>query len=188
MKTTLAFLMLLLLPGLSLGQSCGKERWPVKTLHDLDAADVIKTKPILTTISQLMVKTAPPRSVLEKAETKRYPDEMKVYELHVLVVGYKKEADSDFHIVISDSRNRAVTMIVEIPSGNCTGRIYQKMFNDLQSEFAKEFSKPGKYKKLKTPVAVDVVGVGFFDFIHGQTGVAKNGFELHPVLSLKKEN
>jgi hypothetical protein len=27
-----------------------------------------------------------------------------------------------------------------------------------------------------------VVGVAFFDYKHGQTGVAPNGIELHPVL------
>jgi hypothetical protein len=27
-----------------------------------------------------------------------------------------------------------------------------------------------------------VTGVGFFDFNHGQTGVAPNAIELHPVL------
>ena len=27
-----------------------------------------------------------------------------------------------------------------------------------------------------------VVGVAFFDFLHGQAGVAPNGIELHPVL------
>ena len=27
-----------------------------------------------------------------------------------------------------------------------------------------------------------VVGVAFFDFLHGQTGVAPNGIELHPIL------
>ena len=27
-----------------------------------------------------------------------------------------------------------------------------------------------------------VTGVAFFDFLHGQTGVAPNGIELHPVL------
>jgi hypothetical protein len=31
---------------------------------------------------------------------------------------------------------------------------------------------------------VQITGVGFFDFIHGQTGVAPNGIELHPVLSI----
>ena len=28
-----------------------------------------------------------------------------------------------------------------------------------------------------------LTGVGFFDVIHGQTGVAPNGIELHPILS-----
>jgi hypothetical protein len=27
-----------------------------------------------------------------------------------------------------------------------------------------------------------ITGVAFFDFLHGQTGVAPNGIELHPVL------
>jgi hypothetical protein len=27
-----------------------------------------------------------------------------------------------------------------------------------------------------------VVGVAFFDFLHGQTGVAPNAIELHPIL------
>lgn len=27
-----------------------------------------------------------------------------------------------------------------------------------------------------------VVGVAFFDYLHGQKGVARNGIELHPVL------
>jgi hypothetical protein len=27
-----------------------------------------------------------------------------------------------------------------------------------------------------------IVGVAFFDFMHGQTGVARNAIELHPVL------
>jgi hypothetical protein len=34
-------------------------------------------------------------------------------------------------------------------------------------------------------VPVTVTGVGFFDRIHGQTGVAPNGIELHPVLDIQ---
>ena len=30
-----------------------------------------------------------------------------------------------------------------------------------------------------------VVGVAFFDFLHGQTGVAPNGIELHPILGFR---
>ena len=37
-------------------------------------------------------------------------------------------------------------------------------------------------------VPVQIVGVGMFDFLHGQTGVAPNAFELHPVLSFRSRN
>lgn len=33
-----------------------------------------------------------------------------------------------------------------------------------------------------------VTGVGFFDFLHGQTGAAPNGIELHPVLKIELES
>jgi hypothetical protein len=36
------------------------------------------------------------------------------------------------------------------------------------------------FTKLKGNVTIK--GVGFWDEIHGQTGVAPNGIELHPVL------
>jgi hypothetical protein len=35
------------------------------------------------------------------------------------------------------------------------------------------------------PIQVRVTGVGFFDRVHGQNGVAKNGIELHPLLDIK---
>jgi hypothetical protein len=34
-------------------------------------------------------------------------------------------------------------------------------------------------------VPVIITGVGFFDFYHGQTGVATNGIELHPVIDIQ---
>lgn len=30
-----------------------------------------------------------------------------------------------------------------------------------------------------------ITGVGFFDYVHGQRGVAPNGIELHPVLDVE---
>src|SRR5260370_1246977 len=33
-------------------------------------------------------------------------------------------------------------------------------------------------------IPVQIKGVGFFDFLHGQTGVAPNGIELHPLLDI----
>jgi hypothetical protein len=41
------------------------------------------------------------------------------------------------------------------------------------------------FKAAIKPIAVRVTGVGFFDRIHGQMGVAPNGIELHPVLDVQ---
>ena len=41
------------------------------------------------------------------------------------------------------------------------------------------------FKSKVTPTPAEVVGVGFFDRVHGQTGVStSNGIELHPILSI----
>jgi len=37
-------------------------------------------------------------------------------------------------------------------------------------------------RALEAPHRARVVGVALLDFLHGQTGVARNGIELHPVL------
>ena len=34
---------------------------------------------------------------------------------------------------------------------------------------------------------VRITGVGFFDYLHGQRGVAPNGIELHPVVEFPSE-
>jgi len=39
-------------------------------------------------------------------------------------------------------------------------------------------------KPIKTRRLVTVTGIGFFDHIHGQTGVAPHGIELHPMLQV----
>ena len=36
--------------------------------------------------------------------------------------------------------------------------------------------------------AATISGVGFFDVLHGQTGVAPNGIELHPVLRFQSSD
>jgi hypothetical protein len=33
---------------------------------------------------------------------------------------------------------------------------------------------------------MEITGVGFFDFEHGQSGVAPNAIELHPVLDVRR--
>ncbi len=52
----------------------------------------------------------------------------------------------------------------------------------------KFFGRPITGKQSPKNVYVTVQGVAFFDLIHGQTGVAPNGIELHPILHIDLRN
>src|SRR5437899_9524803 len=49
-------------------------------------------------------------------------------------------------------------------------------------ELNAKFTATTRYQTANIPVQIK--GVGMFDFLHGQTGVAPNGIELHPVLDV----
>ncbi|EWM11974.1 hypothetical protein [Kutzneria sp. 744] len=51
-----------------------------------------------------------------------------------------------------------------------------------RSEFTTKYTT-SSFKTANVPVTI--TGVGFFDFLHGQTGVAPNGIELHSVLDVQ---
>lgn len=165
---------------------CPKERGAVKMLKDPAGSEVSAHVPLKITVHELVAAEAPERSEVMKAESSRFPIEQSVYEVQVLVVGFKKEADLDFHIVIADRENPKITMIAEIPAGSCADGPWAKLFDDLQRQFAAQVGKPSaKFKKPRKPVAATFRGIGFFDVLHGQTGVAPNGIELHPLLSFE---
>lgn len=49
-----------------------------------------------------------------------------------------------------------------------------------------QMPSPPPFKTQLPPTAARVTGVGFFDKVHGQTGVSQsNGIELHPVLKIE---
>ena len=50
-------------------------------------------------------------------------------------------------------------------------------------DVAHPVSAIGSEKVVTLQGKVSLSGVGFFDLIHGQGGVATNGIELHPILS-----
>ena len=100
----------------------------------------------------------------------------------------KLEADGDYHLVLQADTGQ--TMVAEIPSPGC----YSGNNADIRSDFqtAREtidaaflHGARARLSRITSDAKVEVTGVGFFDRIHGQTGMAPNGFELHPVLSIR---
>ncbi len=160
--------------------SCGVERWSVKTGTDADAGLINLQSTTSTTIASLTGLTAP--STLP-ANNRIQPTETTVFQLHTTLDEFKLEADSDYHLVLDDQSGH--TMIAEIPDPACVGA-GSPLLSGIQkarNEFDAKYSPTGTFQTVNTPVTV--TGVGFFDYLHGQTGVAPNGIELHAVLDIQ---
>jgi hypothetical protein len=180
-------------PNNPLSPACGVERWHVKVGTDAGVSSV-NTSPQATTIETLAAIPQPTSAKAKfGAPDKRIlPTEATTYSLSANVTAYKTEADSDVHLALSDGQGH--TMIAEIPDPGCVTSaspflkqitaaraLWDKAYPSTKPSAAQSFAS---YVNLKPPVKVTLTGVGFFDVLHGQRGVAPNGIELHPVLSI----
>ena len=100
----------------------------------------------------------------------RLPFERHVFSVVAAVTLVRPEGDGDLHVVL---RSGGRQMIAEAPSGSCTSR----------ARSARRGQTAGARGAVRVCSRARVVGVAFWDELHGQTGVAPNGIELHPILS-----
>lgn len=158
---------------------CGVERWSVKTGTDADVSKVNLSSSTSTTIST-MRSWPTPASI--PSNNRISPYETTQWVLNATMTKYKLETDSDYHIVIADSSGN--TMIAEIPSPNCVGAgsPFATGIQNARNEFDAKYNATTSFQTVSVPVQIK--GVGMFDFLHGQTGVAPNGIEIHPVLDI----
>jgi len=171
--------LVLLFHGSELYAQCGVERWSIKTGTDSQAPSISLSTYISTTIYNMRSSTAP--SSLP-ANSRIAPRELNQYQVSGTLTKYKRETDSDYHLVIQDGSGR--TMIVEIPSINCVGAgsPFGTGISHARAQFDAKLTATSTMKSTSLPITIR--GIGFWDFIHGQTGVAPNGIEVHPVLNI----
>ncbi len=174
---SLAAILLFAVPGLH--AACGVERWSVKTGTDPQAPSVDLISYISSTIYNFQ-QSVRPASLPSNGRVA--PRETTQYRLGATLTKYVRESDSDYHLVIVDSAGR--TMIAEIPAINCVGAgsPFGPGISHARAQFDARFTATTSMKTTST--AVTIKGVGFWDFLHGQTGVAPNGIEVHPVLDI----
>lgn len=179
----LVVLAIALLCARTAAADCGEERASIKLGLD-EEAKRIDTEAVDTTIASLVNLPRPGKMPEDRRASSV---ERTVWRVEATVIAYKVEQDQDFHLVISDG---ARTMIVEIPSPECAApgawgpeiKAARESFLRILSD--RGFPAPAaKLHRINIPVSA--AGVGFFDKIHGQTGVSRtNGIELHPLISI----
>jgi hypothetical protein len=137
---------------------CGVERWTVKTLQDRPRLLPLRTVPL----RYLVTRPAP-----GYLPSTRLPFERHIYRVIAAVTLIRHEDDDDFHLVL---RDHGQTMIAETPALGCTTRATPLRRRQMQRA----------RNAVRLCARAAVTGVAFFDFDHGQTGVAPNAIELHP--------
>jgi hypothetical protein len=163
----------------TLFSQCGVERWSVKTGTDPDAGMVNLNSSTTTTIASMRAFSAPNPI---PANNRVAGPETTVWVINATLTLFKLESDSDYHLVIQDASGN--TMITEIPSPSCvgSGSPFLADITNARAAFDAKFTATTSFQTANIPV--QVTGVGMFDFLHGQTGVAPNGIELHPILNI----
>lgn len=179
MRFVLSLVTVVLCAVSELHAACGVERWSVKTGTDPQASTVLLGSYISSTIYNFH-QSVRPASL--PANGRVAPRETTQYRLSGTLTKYVREADSDYHLIVKDSAGR--TMIIELPASNCVGAgsPFGPGISRARAQFDARFTATTSMKTTSTPVTIK--GIGFWDYIHGQTGVAPNGIELHPVLDI----
>lgn len=139
--------------------ACGVERWTVKTLGDRPVL-----RPSRTGTLRYLVTRPAPRSLPDR----RLPFERNAFTVFAAVT-LAREDDGDLQLVLQSGRYH---MIAEAPTFVCTIRAKLPLRRAMAT--ARSRVRICSHTKL--------TGVAFFDYKHGQTGVAPNGIELHPLL------
>ncbi|HZR22713.1 MAG TPA: Ig-like domain repeat protein [Vicinamibacterales bacterium] len=177
--------------------SCGVERWEVKVGTDSTVGQVNLGTTVPSTIFDLARFPAPSENVLNTTFATVRIDgvETTLYQIDATMTFYKLETDVDYHIVLDDLNGH--TLIAEIPNPGCTlapnpsgsgPRVFDSTdpfgpgIANARATFDARLQAQTFFQNAGIPVRVK--GIGFFDFEHGQTGVAPNAIELHPVLEI----
>src|SRR6266581_2228639 len=158
---------------------CGVERWSVKTGTDQDVGLVNLGSKTSTTIASLSAITAP-NPIPDGRRVQ--PTETTVWVLNATLKKYVRAYDSDYHMVLADDAGH--TMIAEIPDPGCVGpgSPLAAGIAHARAQFDAVFTATTNFQNADVPV--QITGVGFFDYLEGQEGVAPNGVELHPIIDI----
>ncbi len=160
--------------------ACGTDRWPPKVLTDQDAASINFT-PVDTTIAALTALPAPSTLPYDR---RIVPTETTQFRLsNVRLSAITPSADGDYVLTLQDAAGNRI--LAESPDPSCMSPSFADAETKVRAAIAGRFGRI--MGPLTSNVDVTVAGVGFFDYMLGASASppqARNGIELHPLLSL----
>ena len=173
------------------------ERWAVKTAADADAQALTGQPPTPTTVAELRALEVP---ALLPPDGRSDGAEKTVWQLTATLQTYRSESDGDYHLVIADDQGNTIIAEIPNPGDITTPSYFAEQIATARTAFDNHFqivenigtpippAAPGaaaaapQFQRAAVPVTL--TGIGFFDFNHGQLGVAPNAIELHPVINI----
>jgi hypothetical protein len=141
--------------------ACGIERWKIKTLQDRPRL----LRPRLSTVANLVGLPRP-----DHLPATRLPAERHVFSVIAAVTLVRREADQDLHLVLESGADHMIAESPLVPACTVNATRYRR----------RQIADARNAVRLCSEARI--VGVQFWDFKHGQTGVAPNAIELHPIL------
>lgn len=171
-----ALLSIVLFPRVVFGQ-CAVERAPVKTATDAQASQV-RAIPLPATIASLHSIPAP-RPLPHDGRVA--PAETTIYSVTATLVAYRLTPQGEIQLVLSDDQRR--TIVATIPSPACAaGSGFLTEIAAARTAFERRYAATAAFQEVWK--AVEVQGIGFFDYFQGQRGLAPNGLSLYPVTKI----
>ncbi len=188
MRFAIAAASAIILASTSLALACGEERWSVKVGSDQDVSHVAGT--VSPSTIAALTNLPRPQNPNHRPNNRFAPTEITPVAISGILVVIKPEDDQDYHLVIVDPgnldlQNKAHRMIIESPDPSCAaGSRFAAQIAAVRQAIEAHFNGPIT-RKLHVQMPVRVMGVPFYDPLHGQEGVAQNGIELHPILAIQ---
>jgi len=158
--------------------ACGSDYWALKTL-----SDPLRKKVNLTARDTTLAAITSPAHPQRTPTTRDTPFELQVWRLTAQITEFKREGDSDIHLILFDAGSYG---IAEMPAAACVPKKARarKAIINARKQFETACGKAtSSWKQLGAVVTIS--GVGFWDKPHTQNPHAPNFAELHPVTAIR---
>jgi hypothetical protein len=166
-------------------------RWPVRTGSDLDAS-LVNAEPIPATIEELAAQSRPralsPATGSFPAYQNRRTEgaERTVYVVEATIVGCQWMHSQMIHLNLEGDSGQTIIANCPHPDPPFVKPSSRWVEQISQARLAiQERLKPVPDKRMCINERARITGIGFFNQVRRQWGMAPNGLELSPVLSVE---